>query len=284
MTASPQSLRERICAYYGATVDSSYLPNWSGAALSFHFGLADESTPSLTEAHAATNARVAELARIRAGMTVLDAGCGIGGTSIWIAQHRRAKVTGITIDPHQVELARGFAKERGVDDLVEFHCIDYAATGLAPSSFDVVFNLESFCHAHDPKAYVAHAFSLLKSGGRFVCVDMFRGSAGDPAHARAMCDGWVLPSLRSIEETLAIVSGAGFVGVEREDLTRQALRPAAALKAAAERQAFRMRVEREFASVVPNPYFEGHILGGIGAAEGMESGSVTYGYVGGRKP
>ena len=164
-------------------------------------------------------------------------------------------------------LARRFAKERGVDGLVEFHCIDFGF-GFAPSSF-VVFNLESFCHAHDPTAYVAHAFSLLKSGGRFDCVDMFRGSEGDPAHARAMCDGWVLPSLRSIEETLAIVSGAGFVGVEREDLTRQALRPAAALKAAAERRAFRMRVEREFAGVVPNPYFEGHILGGIGAAEGM---------------
>ena len=45
------------------------------------------------------------------GAKVLDVGCGLGGTSRYLAQHRSATVTGITISSQQVELARKITEQ-----------------------------------------------------------------------------------------------------------------------------------------------------------------------------
>src|SRR5580693_38722 len=49
---------------------------------------------------------LAELANIQTGCTVLDVGCGFGGSSIYLATKYKASATGITISPVQVEMAR----------------------------------------------------------------------------------------------------------------------------------------------------------------------------------
>ncbi|HTY81262.1 MAG TPA: class I SAM-dependent methyltransferase, partial [Dehalococcoidales bacterium] len=39
---------------------------------------------------------IAEKARIAPGSRILDVGCGIGGSSIWLAEHFKASTLGIT--------------------------------------------------------------------------------------------------------------------------------------------------------------------------------------------
>src|SRR5438552_2384048 len=135
MSGTPDWLKAKVREYFQATTEASYLANWSGRALSFHFGLSDESTTSLDEAHLNANAELAGYLALSApspGMRVLDAGCGVGGTSIWLAKERGVKVTGLTLDPKQAELAARFAEERGVAPDVTFLVMDYAATTFAP--------------------------------------------------------------------------------------------------------------------------------------------------------
>jgi cyclopropane fatty-acyl-phospholipid synthase-like methyltransferase len=272
---TPEWLKDKVRAYYVETTERSYLANWSGESLGFHFGLADATTASLSDSIVAMNAFVADEARVVAGDRVLDAGCGVGGSSIWLARERQADVTGITLAPGQVELARRFASERGAT--ARFEVMDMVATRFAPASFDVVWNIESLCHLADPRAYLAHAKTLLASGGRFACADLFLGTGGE--QARAMCEGWVLPSLRSAQEIATTLSDLGFVDVRVIDLTPRVLMSAAALRAMAQRRMLMLRADKAFTGK-SDPAIEAHTLGALGAADGLESGAITYHYVG----
>src|ERR1700724_997011 len=48
---------------------------------------------------------LAQLAEVKRGADILDVGCGFGASSIYLAKHFNATVTGITISPVQVEMA-----------------------------------------------------------------------------------------------------------------------------------------------------------------------------------
>src|SRR5258708_8741617 len=130
MTGTPDWLKEKIREYYLETTEASYLANWSGHSLGLHFGIGDESTPSLDESLVNTNIYLADQMHIGEGERVLDAGCGVGGSSIWLARERGARVTSITLAPNQVELGRRFAAERGVADRVFFECMDFTKTSF----------------------------------------------------------------------------------------------------------------------------------------------------------
>jgi len=282
MGATPDWLKSQICEYYQNTTEQSYLAHWSGTALSLHLGLADENTPSLDAAMNNANAFLADKARIRAGTRVLDAGCGVGGSALWLARERGARVTGVTLEARQVELATRFAQEQGLSDQVTYLCMDYAATSFPEGSFDAVWNLESLSHAFDVDSYLAHARWLLAPGGRFVCMDPFRGDSGDPAAREAMCEGMVLPNLRSVGEVCAALEKLGFEQIEAMDLRREVTRPAAAARAAAQNGQLQARLERELLGTPDGR--AAHRKAAIGTADGIDSGSVVYAYIGATRP
>jgi cyclopropane fatty-acyl-phospholipid synthase-like methyltransferase len=282
MAGTPEWQKDRVRAYYRETNERSYLANWSGKALSFHYGLSDETTTSLDEAHLLSNAYLADALAIGEGTRVLDAGCGVGGTSIWLAEHRRAKLTGLTLDPGQVSLANGFAEARGVASSVAFHVMDYAATTFPEASFDVAFNLESFCHCVDPRGYFEHLLHLLGEGGRYGCMEFFIGS-GMPERIEEVKEGWAMPGWQTMEATVEALRSAGFAEVEVTDLGKEVRRSAEQMIAMAKNTLLTMRLSAAIDGKT-NPVFEGHVRAAIACSEGLLDGSVTYGFVQGRRP
>lgn len=282
MTSTPAWLAEKICAYYRETTEASYLRSWSREALAFHMGMHDDRHRTHEASLDNTNRFLADRAGIAGGMRVLDAGCGIGGSAIWLARERGAIVDGISLEPGGVRLASRFAEERGVGALTTFQVMDFMATTFAPGTFDVVWNMESLCYAHDVGAYLAHVRGLLKEGGRFACVDVFRGDAGPADHHRALSEGCVLPSLGSRAECAEAVRRAGFEAVEDEDLTPRILESARILRDKAQLGLLLLELEQTVHGR-QRPIYRGHALGALGAASGFFSGAVTYGYVGGVK-
>jgi SAM-dependent methyltransferase len=284
VNGTPESEKQRIIDYYAATTETSYIPNWGGDALGFHFGLADEGTSSLSESVANTNAYLADRARVSAGSRVLDAGCGVGGSAIWLARERGAKVMGVSLVERQIELARGFARERAVGALVEFEVRDMAATGFAEGSFDVVWNLESLCHITDLEGYLGHVWELLEGGGRFACIDVCSGPNGDADVSRTVCDGWALAALRSTAQIASALESRGFRDIEVVDLTPRALLSARALESMASRSLLELRTEQSFFGRAPRPAYEGHVRAGLAMAQGMSSGTTSLGHVLARRP
>ncbi|MFC1641140.1 SAM-dependent methyltransferase [Myxococcota bacterium] len=282
MANTPDWLAEKIRKYYQET-EPLYL-HWAGDSLGLHFGLADEHTQSRAESLSNGNAYLAQQLKIEPGTRVLDAGCGVGGSSIWLARERSAEVVGISIVAEQVELARRFAAEHGVSDRTSFLCMDFMATDFDEACFDVVWNLESLSHVLDVPAYLDHVGYLLRDGGRFGCLDLFVGAQGEPAHVRGMCEGWVLPNLGTLEELTETVRATGFVEVTTRDLTSQVLLSAASMRALATSRQFELRAQEVLLGVPQNPVHQRHLQGGLAAVAGLESGSIAYGFLGAVRP
>lgn len=277
MGTTPDETKERIIRYFLETTEHSYLANWAGESLGFHFGLADETTSSLAESLLNTNSYLADRACIGEGTRVLDAGCGVGGSAIWLAQNRGARVTGVTLVERQVELARRFAEERGVVESVDFLCRDMLDTGFSEGTFDVVWNLESLCHAVDIDAYFEHVNYLLRDGGYFVCTDLCSGEIHDPELERVICEGWAMAALRSPDEIVAALEKRGFGGIELLDLTPRAMLCAQALEAMASRSLLELRAKQAFLGE-SSPIYEGHVRAALAMVDGMRTkrASVTH--------
>lgn len=173
-----------------------------------------------------TNRVLADAAEVKEGDVVLDAGCGVGGSALWLARHCGARVHGVTLVPSQAAFARRAAEEARLSHLVSFEVADYLELDRPDESFDVVWGLESICYAPDKAAFLREAFRLLRPGGRLVVADGFlsrpaRGAA-EARLVRAWCDGWAVPDVGTIDDFLSDARAAGFEGVCSTDMTHAA--------------------------------------------------------------
>jgi cyclopropane fatty-acyl-phospholipid synthase-like methyltransferase len=281
VTGTPDDQKQRVVAYYQETTKASYLANWSGAALSFHFGLSDATTRSLDEAHVASNAYLADALEMRPGSRVLDAGCGVGGTSMWLAEQRGVRAIAITLDPAQVALGRRFAAERGVGDRVSFEVLDYAALPMGDGSFDAVFNLESLCHCVTLGEYFRGVLRVLAPGGRYGCMEFFAGD-GRPDLVQEVMDTWAMPGWKSMGVVEEELRSAGFEDVRALDLTPRVVRSAEQMRAMAHNSVLVNKLQRAIDGQ-SRPLLDAHVRGAIACCEGLLSGGVTYGFVSGRR-
>jgi cyclopropane fatty-acyl-phospholipid synthase-like methyltransferase len=209
--------------YYDQT-NFDYKKVWhSGTSLAYHFGYYADDIHE--HQHALTNANqvLAGIARVKSGDRVLDAGCGLGGSSFWLAAHRSAMVVGITPVPGHVTAAKETARHRSLDDRVTFHEADYTDTPFQTASFDVVWALESLCHAVSKAAFYREAARLLRPGGRLVVAEYIRVSrdlgADTESMVREWLDGWSIPDIDTAEEHLAAAAEAGFADARLDDFT-----------------------------------------------------------------
>jgi len=217
------TLRDDIVRYYNECY-WDYRTSWLDSRnLAIHYGYWDDSTRSHNQALLNMNRLLADTAAISVGERVLDAGCGIGGSAIWLAENRGAQVTGITLSDLQVSQARHNATQRGVADRVDFQTADFCDTPFETASFDVIWGIESICHALDKRDFIREAYRLLKPGGRLVCSDGYalkRDYTDAEWHIIRTClDGWQIPNLARPEEFESWLSEAGFTPVAFNDIT-----------------------------------------------------------------
>lgn len=102
------------------------------------------------------------------GATVLDVGCGIGGSSRILARDYGFAVTGITISPIQVKRAQELTPE-GLN--VQFAVDDAMALSFPDASFNVVWSIEAGPHMPDKAVFAIELMRVLKPGGVLVVAD-----------------------------------------------------------------------------------------------------------------
>ncbi|MEN8159712.1 MAG: methyltransferase domain-containing protein [Myxococcota bacterium] len=207
------STRAAIVRYFDETVPY-YRVFWHGGAGALHFGMRGPGVTRHRDELLNANRVLADAASIRSGERVLDAGCGVGGSAIWLARERGARVLGLTLSPEQVLVGTEAARLAGVAECVELRVADYTESQLPDASVDVVWAHESACYAADKRALVAEAARILRPGGRVVVADGFRARAprlGERALCRAFERGLELPPLAPIDSLLSDLRECGFV-------------------------------------------------------------------------
>ncbi|WP_262804640.1 methyltransferase domain-containing protein [Enterobacter bugandensis] len=170
------------------------------------------------------NQQVALLARLRANARVLDAGCGVGGLSLWLVDKYGADVDSITVCAEQVESARQFAEQDNLNERTAFHQMDYTCTDFPDDAFDAVVAIESVCYAKDKDAFLREASRVLKPGGRLVVADEFRTEGisvtrSDERLIQSWLSGWAVPDLATRKMFCQAATDAGFAEVELQDIT-----------------------------------------------------------------
>ncbi|MBD2744612.1 methyltransferase domain-containing protein [Coleofasciculus sp. FACHB-1120] len=155
------------------------------------------------------------LDRRPAGTTVLDVGCGIGGSSRILAKDYKFDVTGITISPQQVKRAQELTPK---DLNVQFQVDDAMALSFPDASFDVVWSIEAGPHMPDKAVFAKELMRVIKPGGVLVVADWNqRDDRQKPLNfwekpvMQQLLDQWSHPAFASIEGFTELLEATGFV-------------------------------------------------------------------------
>ncbi len=224
--ASTSSLRE-VQTYYDETYVDYRLVWANPSNYAMHFGYYEPGIRRHADALSNANAVLANLAGISTGDRVLDAGCGVGGTSRWLATNRGAQVVGITPVAGQVHKAQRLAQIQGVSD-VSFEVDDYTNTAFPANRFDAAVALESLCHAQDKSRFYEEMYRVLSPGGRLVVAEYMRTprllNGRQEKLLQSWLQGWAIPGLGTMQEHQSWAERAGFSRVGVEDGSHYARR------------------------------------------------------------
>lgn len=176
--------------------------------------------------------KFSELPSLTKPIKVLDVGCGIGGTSRYLAKKFgiNAKVTGITLSPVQVKRASELAAEQNVNN-AEFVVMDALDMKFPDNSFDLVWACESGEHMPDKKKYVEEMTRVLKPGGKLVIATWCqRDDTNRPftSNERRMLDflysEWTHPYFISIQDYAKLMDNTNkLVSIKTADWTPQTI-------------------------------------------------------------
>ena len=214
-----------VSAHYAELTE--HMVNFGGNLLACHFGLWGPDTATDREALLRANHTLVQGCDLGPGQRILDAGCGVGGTAIMLAETYGARVTGLTVCEPHIAVATEQAEQRGVSHLVEFRHGDFMNLPFPDETFDLVLNHESFCYASDKLAYLQGVYRVLKPGARWQTLEGFTSGAPisdeqEAMHASAQY-GWRMPPLEPWRDMRALLKTAGFKKIWEQDLSSEVM-------------------------------------------------------------
>jgi ubiquinone/menaquinone biosynthesis C-methylase UbiE len=120
------------------------------------------------------NGYIADLLKLdtKPGTTILDAGCGIGATSLYLAQRcPYCTFHGITLAPNEIDLATRLKTTKHITNAT-FTQGSFLRTTYPTASFDAAFALESCNHAEDKRQFITEMHRVLKPHGTLLILDL----------------------------------------------------------------------------------------------------------------
>ncbi len=213
--------------YYDQT-EVHYRMHWKlDEGMGLHYGIWDENTKNLAEAVLNSNYLLMNMGGIQSSDTVLDAGCGIGGSSVYLASHLGCQVRGITLSEKQVKTATALALKKGVGDKVSFSQQDYTKTNFPDNTFDFAWCIESMQTATDKDAFFKEMKRIIKPGGKILFADIFKPQPYNIVGEKdmlTMLNGWAMSDILSISELHETTVRNAFEVSKIRDVSKEVLK------------------------------------------------------------
>ena len=138
------------------------------------------------------------------GSSVLDVGCGIGGSARILARDYGLNVLAISISAAQIARAQALTPA-SLAPHCRFAVMDALALDLAEGSFDAVWSVEASPHMPDKQRYADELLRVLRPGGRLAVADWNRRDPADGPLTgletwvmRQLLQQWAHPEFASI--------------------------------------------------------------------------------------
>ncbi|MFQ5584460.1 MAG: methyltransferase domain-containing protein, partial [Calditrichia bacterium] len=162
---------------------------------------------------------------IRNADKILDIGCGIGGSALYLAEKFGAQVTGITLSAYQCQRATERAAEANLSKTVLFEVADALNPPYDKGSFDLLWSLESGEHIPEKERLMQVCADMLQPGGRLLMAVWCRRSIPPPLSKNEgkllgrLYHAYHLPPMISIQEYAELARQAGFTQIKIDDWT-----------------------------------------------------------------
>ncbi len=157
--------RDAAAVRYHYDVGNDFFALFLDESMTYSCAIFSRGAQTLADAQRTKLDMVASKLELRAGMRVLDVGCGWGSFAIHAAREYGVEVLGITLSELQAELARERVTQAGLGEMVEIRVADYRR--LPRSSFDAIASIGMSEHVGERQIdlYAQSLFELLRPGG-----------------------------------------------------------------------------------------------------------------------
>lgn len=169
-----------------------------------------------------------EWGHVKQADRILDAGCGVGGSSRYLAETLKAtQVLGCTLSTVQAERGTAYNQEAVLSDIVKTEARDMMSLRPEDGPFDLVWSMESAEHIEDKAQMLQLFYDLLAPGGKLLMATWCHRETPPPLNPK---DEHILNRIRHLYHLPPLVplSGlqqeaeqAGFTGLQTEDWSAQ---------------------------------------------------------------
>lgn len=169
--------------------------------------------------------RVAEIAGVEQGSTVLDIGCGDGAACLLFSSAYGCEATGIDLSERKIVFSRDKTKAEGLAGKVRFVVSDTERLPFQAACFDIVVSECAFSILPDKRRAAEEICRVLRPKGRIVMTDVVFQGAIAPETGRDDPGSHGVPLIPclagavSLEEYTAIFEKAGLHRSASEDHT-----------------------------------------------------------------
>jgi len=224
--------RDRAAISYHYDVSNDFYRLVLGPSMTYSCAVWKDPKGTLEEAQTNKYDLIARKLDLKAGMRLLDVGCGWGGMVMRAAEHYGVEALGITVATQQQEWAAKAIAERGLTGQASVRLEDYRDIDEPP--FDAISSIGMFEHVglSQLRTYFDQLFQLVRPGGRVLnhgisqpakSHDAIKGSWSPPLPRlptlrqagfgrSSFIDRYVFPDgeLHEVGSVISAMHGAGF--------------------------------------------------------------------------
>lgn len=151
--------------------------------------------------------------------SVLDVGCGIGGTARYVANDHAARVLGVDLSEEYCHVARELTRRVTLDDRIEFRQGNALDLPAESNTFNLVISEHVQMNVSDKQGYLQEMARVLRPGGVVALYEIFAGPEDERHFPVPWADGPSVSFLATPDAFRTTIENVGLDLLEWMDVT-----------------------------------------------------------------